>query len=113
MNTNDVLARWKRVAAGERDPDLDQWLQHIAQGIVSNVFEAKFPRSARRADAAQKAVGWVDRLNPHAELDALAVADFTQGSSARAVADAAPLIVTTTGSFKKDMKRIEYARKKR
>ncbi|MBA3597950.1 MAG: hypothetical protein H0W40_11335 [Methylibium sp.] len=110
-NTNEALALWKRVAAGERGADLDLWLQGVAGRVVSEVFEAKFEHAARRAEAAQAAVGWRGRLNPHEELDALAVADFTQGSSARAVANAAPLIVDVKGTAEQIEKRVEYARR--
>lgn len=112
-NTNEALALWKRVAAGERDVLLDQWLQQVAERVVGDVFEAKFDHAARRAEAAQTAVGWRGRLNPHEELDALAVADFTQGSSARAVADAAPLVVGTTATAQQIEKRVEYARRRK
>ena len=112
MTSDDALDRWRRLAAGERDGDLDAWVRQIAGVVVAEVFEAKFDHAARRAEAAQRAVGWRGRLNPHRELDDLATAGFTQGSSAAAVAVVAPLIVTTKGTADQITKRVEYARRK-
>ena len=113
MTTNEALARWKRVAAGERDVDLDLWVQHVAKAVVSGVFEAVFDHAARRPEAALVAVGWRGRLKPHQELDELAVAEFTQKNSARFVAAVAPMLVGVAGTAAQIEKRIEYARRKK
>lgn len=52
---------WQRVANGDLDDDIKELLPHVATEILQTVFHDEYITSARRADAALKAVGFFGR----------------------------------------------------
>ena len=92
--TNEAHALWSRIAAGEKGADLDAWIQQVARELVAKVFTDDFDIPARRADAAQKAVGFRGRRNAYAEFDALVnSAPEDAGYMAQSFADGASLVI--------------------
>ena len=93
--SDESLALWRRVAKGERDAELDSWLQETAKRFVTEVFEAQFVEGAnRRERAALKAAGFVGRLEKHTELARVEEIGSEFGMTPQQIAAAAPLLIT-------------------
>lgn len=110
--SNESLELWRRVAAGQHDDATDAWLRETAQRIVDEVFLADFTEGAnRRAEAAQKALGWLGRIESFPGLGELS--DECAGMSNRQIGDVAGLILPIEDNPKKITKAVEYLRRKR
>jgi hypothetical protein len=105
---------WRRVASGDRSPEVEAWLAAAATEVVQEVFEAKFVHAGRRAEAALRAVGFVGQVDRYEDLRHLVdEVDAGGGYSARVLAQAAPLILEVPDQPKKLQKVIEAHRARR
>jgi hypothetical protein len=92
MTTSEAFDLWKRIAAGEKGPELDAFVQQVAASMVADIFPAgRFAKSRDRAPAALKAVGFFGRVNEYAEVHRLA--QQFPDASPRALQDGLPLVL--------------------
>lgn len=106
---NEALALWQKLARGERNEEVDAWIQVVASGIVKDVFLAKFDVPANRAGKALSAVGFKGKQDTFPELTRLAREET--GMTDAALAKVADLIVEVPPDLKKTKNKINYARK--
>ena len=105
---------WRRVASGDRSPEVEAWLAETATKVVQDVFEGKFIHAGRRAEQALRTVGFVGQVDRYEELRHLVdEADAEGGYSARLLAQAAPLVLEVPDQPKKLQKVIEAHRARR
>jgi hypothetical protein len=117
MSPQQAKEMWQRVAAGERDTDVEDWLRKVASKLVAEVFDAKLDRSSERAAKALAVVGFRGKQGRPSKYDGLGSIVFDESMlnlSAREVAEIAPLIDGFPGdpSTKAIQKSIEKLRAK-